>query len=103
MSQNNEIQYSFSINTELSTSQLRKLEVSLMRVLSYVERFTGGNPNLTKLISMMQATITTIRTLQAAIRALEIASGPIGWLYAGTSIVAAGFAGYSILEATTGT
>jgi hypothetical protein len=84
-------------------TDIRKLEVSMMRILSYIERLTPGNTNLANLINFIQHVITTIRTLQMAIHALEIASGPIGWLYAGTSIAAYGFSGYSMYESLRGT
>ncbi len=77
------------------------LEISLVRILGYVERFSG-DANLNKFLSMVQRTILLVRSLQIALRALEMASGPIGWLYAGTSVVAAGMSGYSMLESMTG-
>ncbi len=102
MSEQNEIQYSLTVNTELTYNEIRKLETVLIRVLSYVERL-AGNADLTKLINIIQATITAVRSLQMALRALELASGPIGWAYAATGVVAAGFAGYSMYESTIGT
>lgn len=101
-SENNEIQYSLSLNTDLTYSEVRKLETVLMRVLSYIERLTGDNPSLVKLINTIQSAITALRTLQSAIRAVEVASGPIGWAFAATSVVTAGFSGYSIYESITG-
>ena len=95
-----EIQYSLTVNTELTYNEFRKLETVLFRVLSYIERMTGGNPELTRFINTIQATITALRTLQLAMRALQAASGPIGWAYAATSFIAVGFAGVSMLDAS---
>jgi hypothetical protein len=95
-----EMQYNLTINTEMSYNNLRKLETVLMRVFSYVERFTGGDPNIAKLINTIQAAIVALRTLQMAMRAVQAASGPIGWAYAATSMLAVGFAGVSMLDAS---
>ena len=100
MSLNEEIQYTLTVNTEMSYNNLRKLETVLMRVFNYIERFTGGDPNITKLINTVQAAIVALRTLQMAMRAVQMASGPIGWAYAATSMVAVGFAGVSMLDAS---
>jgi hypothetical protein len=98
----NEIQYNFTLHTGDAQKEIKKLETSLMRILSYVQMLTPGNTELNKLIAMTQTTITMLRTTQLAIRAVQLAAGPVGWLYAGTSIVAAGFSGYSIYESLTG-
>lgn len=97
-----EIQFSFNLDIELSKSEIRKLGVSIMRILSYIEKLTGGDPNIQRAIRVMQQAITTAHTLQLAIRAVQLAAGPVGWLYAGVSIVGAGFAGYSMWESVTG-
>ena len=102
MSEQAEIQYSLTVNTELTYNELRKLETVVMRVLNYVERLSGGNPSLQKLINTIQSTIVAIRSLQIALRSLEMASGPIGWAYAATGIIAAGLSGYSVYESITG-
>jgi hypothetical protein len=100
MSLTEEIQYSLTINTEVSYNNLRKLETVLMRVFSYIEKLSGGDPNLSKLINTIQAAIVALRTLQLAMRAVQAASGPIGWAYAATSFAAVGFAGLSMLDAS---
>ena len=98
-----EIQYSLTVNTEMTYNEVRKLEIVLVRVLSYIEKLTGGDPTLAKLINTIQSIIVTIRTLQMAIRALEMASGPIGWAYAGTSLIAAGMTGLTLYDTIVGT
>jgi hypothetical protein len=96
-----EIQFNLTVSTELTYTEIRKLEIVLMRVLGYVEQLTG-NKDLRKAINVIQSMIVAIRSLQMAIRVLEVASGPIGWAYAGTTMIAAGLSGYSIYESITG-
>lgn len=109
-SDSTEVEYTLTINTELVSGDIRKLEVSLMRILSYIERLTGGNPNLEKLINIIQKVITTIRSLQIALNTFNTAValsaagllGPVGWLYLGSSIAGAAFSGYSMYESLAG-
>jgi hypothetical protein len=101
MSEANEIQYNLVVNTELSYNEVRKLEIILMRCLSYASRLTGSE-DLKKGIQVLQTAITTLRTLQIAMRAVQLASGPIGWAYAATSVIAVGFSGYSMYETIVG-
>jgi hypothetical protein len=96
-----DIQLNLMLNTEMSYRDLRRLEISLLRIMRYVEQFSG-NKDLNKTLQLMEKAIITARTLQIAIRAVEAASGPIGWLYAGTTVVAAGMSGMSLLENTQG-
>ena len=96
-----QIQYSLTVLTKDIEENSRKLEISLIRIAGYLERLTG-DANLKRFINTVQSAIVAVRTLQIMIRALELASGPVGWLYAGTTIVAAGMSGYSIYESITG-
>jgi hypothetical protein len=96
------IRYTLDINTELSHHQIRQLEIVLMRTLNLVSDFTGGNKDLQKAIIIAESGIETFRSLQIAIRSVELAAGPIGWAYAGFSLLAAGMSGYSMLESITG-
>lgn len=82
------VDYVLTVNTEMSYGELRKLEMSLMRIMYLVERFSG-NQDLNKMLKYIQEAIVAMRSLQIAMRAVEMAEGPIGWLYAGVSIVAA--------------
>ena len=97
-----EIQYSLTVNTEMTYSEVRKLETVIVRVLGYIKEMSGGNPDLIKAIEVIQRTILALRSLQLAIRAVQLSSGPIGWIYAGTTIIAAGISGYSIIDEITG-
>lgn len=93
-----EIEYTLVVNTTQFNSDIRKVESSLMRILSYVSMLNNGDPHLQKLIENTQRTINLMRSLQLAIRAVQLASGPVGWLYAGTSIIGAGLSGYGLYE-----
>ena len=100
------IEYTLTVNTELTRSEMRKLESSMMRILNLVQQFSGGDKNLNKLINTMQHTIVVLRSLQIALRAVQLArmsSGdPIAWLSAGTTVVAAGMSGYGMYESMIG-
>jgi hypothetical protein len=96
------LQYSLTVQTDYSRKEIQKLEASLMRIIGYINMITPGNSSVRTLTVLAQDAIVTFRSLQLAIRAVEIAAGPVGWLYAGTSIVAAGLSGYSMYEALTG-
>lgn len=104
MSYQEEIQYSLTVNTEMAYSEIRKLETTLVRVLGYIEQLVGDNPSLKKLINLLQATINTVRTLQAAIRAMNLASAstPLGFAFAATSFVAAGLSAGALYSSTVG-
>jgi hypothetical protein len=98
MSEQVEIQYNLTISTELATSEIRKLEIVLMRALGYLRRLTGDE-QVDRAIFKIQQLITTIRAMQLAMRALELASGPIGWAFAAVSIAGAAFATGEFLNA----
>ena len=93
-----EIQYNLTVTTELAYSEIRKLEITAMRVLGYIRRLTGDE-RLDAAITKIQQAIMAIRAMQMAMRALEMASGPIGWAFAATSIVGAAFAAGEFLNA----
>lgn len=99
---NTEIQFALTVNTNQLSSDLSKVETSLMRILNVVKQLTGGNPDVQKAIQYIQSLITIAQAAQAAIRAVQIASGPVGWLYAGTSILAAGMTSYGAIQSTMG-
>ena len=103
MSEQTEIQFSLSVNTELTYTECKKLETVLMRILSYVERL-AGNADLSRLINIIQSTIVAARTLQIALRSLEAAtlSNPIGLALTATNLIAVGFSGFGIYESMTG-
>ena len=96
-----EIQYTLTVLTQEIENNTRKLETSLIRIMSYLQRLSGDT-NIDNFLGMVQKAIITVRTLQLALTALSVASGPVGWLYAGTSAVAAGISGYTLYESMIG-
>lgn len=89
MSEQTEIQYSLTVNTDFAFSEIRKLEIVLIRCLNYAQQLTG-DPNLQRGIQILEKAILTLRSFQQAARAAQLAAGPIGWLYFGTTALAAG-------------
>lgn len=82
-----EVDYVLTVNSEQAASDLRRIETILMRVLSYIKRMSGGNENIEAFVNQLQRVIIVIRAVQIALRALEMASGPIGWAYAAVAAV----------------
>ena len=99
---NNEIQFALTVNTNQLRSDLSKVETSFMRILNLVRQLSGGNPEIAKAVQALQSLINIAQAAQMAMRAVQMAAGPVGWLYAGTSILAAGMTGYASIQATMG-
>jgi hypothetical protein len=91
MSETHEINYLLTINAEPTYSEMRKLEIILIRNLNYIRRLAGSE-QLDKIIQKIQEVIMWMRIMEMAFRAFEMAAGPLGWAYAITSIIGAGFA-----------
>lgn len=91
------IEYLITANIEPGYTELRKLEMSLMRILTYIKRFCG-NEQIDKAIDKIQVLITAIRAAQIAIRALEAAEGPVGWIYAATTTIGAVITGLTAVQ-----
>jgi hypothetical protein len=89
MSQSQTIEYSLAINTDMAYSDIRKLEISLVRCLNLAQRFTGDE-DLKKGIQLMQKAIMTLRTLQMAYHAVQMArmaaGDPLAWFSAATMV-----------------
>jgi hypothetical protein len=71
-------------------SDLRKLEVILMRNISLLRRFTGDE-NIDRAIATILRLIMALRMLQTAANAFTIATGPLGWAYFATTAVSSAF------------
>ena len=101
MSESVEIEYLLTVNTEMTYSELRKIETMLIRLSGYVQRL-AGNENLDKLMNKIQQTIHYIRALQIALIALQAAMVPgAGWIkvaWVGFAATNAAFAGYDMLR-----
>lgn len=87
MSEYHEVQFSLALNADVTYGEIRKLEITLIRILGYIQRFSGDE-RIDKAVMKVEKLIMTIRYAQIAIRAFEIAEGPIGWIYALTTGVA---------------
>jgi hypothetical protein len=100
MSQSQTIEYNLAINADMSYSDLRKLETSLVRCLNLAQRLTGDE-NVKNGIQYIQKAIMTLRTLQMAYHAVQIArmsaGDPIAWLSAGTMVASAGLTIYDTI------
>lgn len=72
----------------MTYSEVRKLEMTMMRVMYLVERFSGS-PELNRMLQYIQKSITALRQIQMAIHAVQMAEGPIGWAYAAISVISA--------------
>jgi len=88
-----EIQYSLTLNTELAYNDLRKLEITFMRIFSYLRKMTGDE-RIDAAMRKVQQFITLLRTAQIAMRALDVATmtNPIGIAFALTTLVATAIA-----------
>ena len=102
MSLSQTLEYTLAVNADVSYSEIRKLEVTLVRCLSLAQRFTGDE-NLKNGIAIMQKAIMTLRTLQMAYRAVQLArmaaGDPLAWLSAASMVATSGM---TIYDAITG-
>ena len=79
-------------NLEQHELSLRK-EVHTMNMLMMTfQQFTGGDATVNAVINEVQKIMMLMMRLKLIILALESASGPWGWLYAGANIAAFGVA-----------
>jgi len=76
------------------------MESLLLRNLSYVRRFTGGNENLNTFIDYTFKVVNAARMMQTALltlHAIRMATGdPLAWATAITAVVGIGISGYDI-------
>lgn len=78
------VTFNLEINLAPTYSEIRKLEAVLFRCLSIVERLSGDE-KIDALINKIQRAITIIRMFQVALHALQVVSGPVGWMFAITA------------------
>lgn len=97
-----EVEYNIRVNFDSQVySDIKKLETSLIRISGYLIRLSG-NESLTQTLRLIQDVIIALRSLQIAMRAVQAASGPVGWIYAATTVAAVGFTGLSMYETMRG-
>lgn len=98
---NQQIQIDYLLNLQIGDAtynDLRKIEMTMMRLFGVLNRVFPNSP-VSKVIQDIEHTIMLLRQAQMAIRAVEAASGPIGWAYAGVSVVSVALSTY---ESTVG-
>lgn len=90
-SSNGQIQYTLTILTQELEENSAKLEASLIRLAGYLSRMSGSE-DIRKFINTVQDAMIAVRSMQQTIQLFYAASGPIGWIIAGTSAVTTAFA-----------
>jgi len=99
MSQTYEVNYLLNLQMgDMKYNDLRKIEMSFVKIGNIVQRVFPDSP-IAQIMEDMNRTINLAREAQMAIRAVQMASGPIGWLYAGVSIASASL---TVYESTIG-
>lgn len=100
MSESQTIEYNLTVNADLAFSDIRKLEIALVRCLNLAQRFTGDE-NLKDGLATIQKTIMLLRTMQMAYRAVQIArmsaGDPIAWFSAATTVMATSMSIYDTI------
>ena len=87
-------------STKMSYHDLRIVEMSIIRIGNALEKMTGSK-EVSQAINTLNRLIFTVRSLQIAMHALDIAAGPIGWLYAAATIIGFGvMVGETAMELT---
>jgi len=102
MSQQVEISYLLTVETERMQTELRQIESIAFRTLHILRRL-GLPPEADALIAKCQQIIHMITMLRANIHLLEAASGPVGWtLFAVSAIGTAVTVGNSLYDGSRG-
>jgi uncharacterized protein YaaW (UPF0174 family) len=95
-----EVDYTLNLLINEGTyTDLRKIEMTMMRMFTILNRIFPNSP-VSKIIQDLQHTLMVLHQVQATIRAVELASGPIGWAYAGVSVAGTAL---TVYESTVGT
>lgn len=92
------IQYTLTVLTDEIEENSRKLEGSLIRLAGYLVQMSGS-PDIRKFINTVQDAMIAVRSMQQTIHLFYAATGPIGWIIAGTSALTTAF---SVTRLTTG-
>lgn len=84
------VTFNLELNVEKAFSNARRLETLLYRTLGLLRRL-GLPENIEQGIYRLQRMVMTIRLAHTALIALQAASGPIGWAFAGVGVATAAF------------
>lgn len=78
--------FSLALDIAPSYSELRKIEAIVMKVGQIIKRM-GFGETVDQVIDGINKINMGVRLLQVTVHAFEIATGPIGWIYAGVTLV----------------
>ena|SRR5271157_4699873 len=87
-------------DVEDANISMRQGEMVLMRLGLAMERL-GLPKDVREAITALMRVIQTVRLLQTTLMLLEAAEGPVGWLFAGMSLVTTGLTASSALSDVT--
>lgn len=76
-------------NLQGNYRDINMIETSITRITRMFERLTGS-PEIKRALDELQRFIMLVRIAQATVHAFQVASGPIGWLFFVTGMVATG-------------
>jgi hypothetical protein len=76
------VSFSLEINTEEAMVELRKVQTAIFRVLGLLRKHFGDD-DFDAIMNNLMKLLTLVNQIRLAVIALEIASGPVGWLLAG--------------------
>jgi hypothetical protein len=78
--------FSLALDIAPSYSELRKIEAIVMKVGQIIKKM-GFGETVDQVIDGINKINMGVRLLQVTVHAFEIAIGPIGWIYAGVTLV----------------
>lgn len=94
MSEQNQIEYSLTVSTEMAATSVKKLEANIIRCLGYAGDLAGGDSDIQKGIqkttNLAAQSINVFRTATLTVNAFKAAAGPISWFYFGISALTTG-------------
>jgi len=90
MSTEGGIQYTLTVLTKDIEDNSARLESSLIRLAGYLQRMSGSE-DIRKFINLVQDAMIAVRSMQTTIQLFYAATGPIGWVIAGTSALTTAF------------
>lgn len=78
--------FSLALDIAPSYTELRKIEAIVMKVGQIIKKM-GFGETVDQVIDGINKINMGVRLLQVTVHAFEIAAGPIGWIYAGVTLV----------------
>jgi hypothetical protein len=93
----NEVVVGLRTDTSRVMTPLREMESVASRTARILTRMSGSD-SFDAAMAKAQSLLMTLRMIQFSIHAIEVASGPIGWLYAGITAVTAAIYAYDSMQ-----